>query len=120
MTSPLDRASPLLAFTLIVRFLLELAMLAGVAALAWRLADGWWRWPAAILAVVAVATLWGLLLSPKAKVNLPASAALALEAALFLGVGAGLIAMGIVVPAVTGVTVWILHRIVLALEAPPG
>lgn len=100
---------------LAIRFLLELALLAGVAALAWNLAPGSWRWPAAALAVTAVATLWGTLLSPKATVALPAVVALAIEAALFLGVGAGLFAIGLGAPAVVGVVAWAVDRLAIAL-----
>ena len=39
---PLDGASPALAFALTARFLLELALLAGVAVLAWNLVPAGW------------------------------------------------------------------------------
>lgn len=112
---PLDGASPARAAALTVRFLLELALLAGVAVLAWSLVPGWWHWPAAGLAVVVVAVLWGLLLSPKATVQLPVAAALVIEAALFLGIGAGLFLTGFAVPAVVGVGLWGVDRAALAL-----
>lgn len=108
-------ASPARAVALTVRFLLELALLTGVAVLAWQLSSGGWRWPAAALGVVLVAILWGLFLSPKATVRLPASVALGIEALLFLGVGAGLFAVGQGLPAAIGVGIWILDRIALAL-----
>ncbi len=109
------RTSPIRGAALAVRFLLELALLAGAAVLARQLIAGWWGWAAAIVAVVAVATLWGLFLSPKATVRLPKPAALALEAALFLGIGAGLFTVGLGVPAAVGVGLWMVDRIALAL-----
>lgn len=114
-TGSLHGASPARAVALTVRFLLELALLAGVAVLAWQFTTGGWRWPAATLGVVLVAVLWGLFLSPKATVRLPAAGALALEALLFFGVGAGLLLVGQGVPAAIGVGIWILDRIALAL-----
>ena len=83
----LDVRTVLRGVVLTVRFVLELAMLAGVAVVVTRLLPGPWGWVAAAVAVVAVATLWGLLLSPKAKVALPAGVRLAIEAALFVGTG---------------------------------
>jgi len=92
-TGPLDGASGLRSTALALRFALELALLAGAAALAWRLAPGWWGWPAAILAVALVATLWGL----------------------FLGTGLGLTLIGFGVAAIIGVALWALDRIALAI-----
>lgn len=116
---PLEGASPLLAVALTVRFLLELALLAAAAVLAWSFASGWWRWPASIVAVVGVAVVWGLFLSPKAAVPAPGAAKLAIEAILFLGIGAGLVVgFGYVTPAAIGVGVWIIDRIALALLQP--
>lgn len=114
-TGPLDGASAPLTIALTVRFLLELALLAGIAVLAWNLTGGWWRWPAAILAVATAAIVWGLFLSPKAAVPLPWPAALGIEAALFIGTGAGLFVIGLAIPAGIGVTLWIIDRFVLAL-----
>lgn len=112
---PLDGVSPALAVALTARFLLELALLAGAAVLAWQLVSGWWRWPAAFLAISAVATVWGLFCSPKAHIPLPPPTVLAIEAALFLGVGAGLLAIGMAAPAVLGVGAWAVDRLAIAL-----
>lgn len=114
-TGPLDGASSLLAAALTVRFLLELALLTGVAVLAWNLTAGWWRWLAAILAVAAVAVVWGLFLAPKAAVPLPWSATLGIEATLFVGTGAGLLIIGLGLPAAIGVGLWLIDRIAIAL-----
>ncbi len=110
-----DARTVLRGVVLTVRFVLELAMLAGVAVVVTRLIPGPWGWVAAAVAVVAVATLWGLLLSPKAKVALPAGAGLAIEAALFVGAGIGLGAVGMPVVGLTGAGLWVLHRVALAL-----
>ncbi|MFT4226721.1 DUF2568 domain-containing protein [Micropruina sp.] len=114
-TGPLEGASPTLTAALTLRFLLELALLAGVGLLAWSLARGWWSWPAAILAVVAVAVVWGLFLSPKATVPLAPAAVLAIEAVLFVGTGAGLVTVGWGIAAAIGVAIWAADRIALAL-----
>ncbi|WP_286302328.1 YrdB family protein [Microbacterium suwonense] len=114
-TGPLDGASAGRTIALTVRFLLELALLAGVAVLTWNLTVGWWRWPAAILGVAVVATVWGLFLSPKAAVPLRQPAPLGIEVALFVGTGAGLLAVGFGISAGIGVGLWIIDRIALAL-----
>lgn len=106
--------SPARVLALTVRFLLELALLAGVGVLAWHVTDSGWRWVAAIGAVAVVATAWGLLLSPKAPVRLRPWVALTIEAALFLGVAAGLAQIGYVWPAVIAI-VWAIDRTTLAL-----
>lgn len=113
-TDPLKGVSPALALALTLRFLLELALLVGVGVLAWSLAPGWSSWPAAILAIAVVATVWGLFLSPKARVPLPQPAAVAIEAVLFVGTGAGLIGLGFGVVAVVGIALWAIDRIALA------
>lgn len=113
--SGFDGDSPALALALTVRFALELALLAGIATVAWHLVPGWWQWPAMILIPIAVAVLWGLLLSPKAPVELPAPAKLVIEAALFIGTGVCLVAIGWWIAAVIGVLVWIIDRIALAV-----
>lgn len=116
--SSLEGASPARVVALSVRFLLELALLAGAAVLAWRLAPEGWQWPLAILAPIVVGVVWGLFLSPRARFRMPALATLALEALLFLGVGAGLLFVGLGVPAAIGVGIWVVDRIALALLTP--
>lgn len=114
-TDPLAGASPGLVVALAVRFLIEIALLAGTAALAAHVASGGWRWPAAIVAVGVVATVWGLFLSPRAAVALPAAARLTLESALFLGIGAGLVTAGSGPIAAVGVAIWLVDRIAIAV-----
>jgi hypothetical protein len=78
--------TPLLGLALTVRFVLELALLVGVGVLAWQIAVPW-RWVAVIAGPLAVAVVWGLFLSPKATITLPAGAQFAVEAVLFLVAG---------------------------------
>jgi hypothetical protein len=110
-----EAAPPALALALAARFVLEIALLVGVAVVALRLFPEWWGWAIAVGAVIVVATLWGLLLSPRAAVPLPAPVRLVVEAVLFLGVGACLVAVGLALPAVIGVVAWIADRVALAL-----
>ncbi|WP_394361082.1 YrdB family protein [Amycolatopsis sp. SB7-3] len=100
---------------LLVRFLLELALLTGAAVVAWRLGPDGWRWAAVVLAPLAVAVFWGLFLAEKARVVLAEPVRFVLETALFLGVGAGLIAVGLTWPAVVGAALWAADRIILAV-----
>lgn len=113
--SPFGGDSPGLAIALIVRFGLEIALLLGVAAVAWHTVPGWAQWPVTILAPIVVAILWALFLSPKAAVTLPEAGKLVLEAALFIGTGVCLFAIGYPIHAVAGVVVWILDRIAIAV-----
>lgn len=104
----------LLALALIVRFLLEIALLVGVGVLAWQNFTAW-RWVAVILCPLAVAVIWGLFLSPKAAIALPTVAQFAIEAALFLGTAMGLLLIGFPVVALIGAVVWLVDRIGLAI-----
>jgi hypothetical protein len=70
---------------LLLRFLLDLALVASAAYLGWALADGGWRLPVAVLAPAAVIALWGTLLSPKARVTVPGWTRVTLEVLLFCG-----------------------------------
>jgi hypothetical protein len=76
---------------LAIRFLLELAMLVGVGWAGWHL----WRYPGAILAVLAAGTLWGVFGTPgdgtrgAAVVDTPGPLRLLLELGLFATAGYG-------------------------------
>lgn len=115
---PFLDAPPAHASVLVIRFLLELALLSCVGVLAWQATSGGWRWLAATAAVVAVATVWWMLLSPKAPRPLPPAFAVLLEAVLFAGAGAGLATTGHQTAGVTLVVAWALHRVALALTKP--
>lgn len=103
---------------LTVRFVLELCLVASVGVIAWEMASSGWSWVLAALAIVAVSVVWGLFLSPKAAVKLPGWAALLLEAALFLGAGAGLWLLGFQGLAVLGVVVCAVDRAILSMTEP--
>jgi len=73
--------------TLTVRFLCELAMLAGLANWGTHVADGVAAWLLGIGAPVMAAVVWGAFVAPKAKWPAPVPFRLAIELALF-GTGA--------------------------------
>ena len=102
---------------LLVRFVLELALFGGAAYAAWTLSDGGWRFLLVILAPAAVIAIWATFLSPKARVTIPPSARVALEALLFGGIGYLLWRAGTPTIGTALAAVWVLHRVVLALTA---
>jgi hypothetical protein len=93
---------PLDHVNLVLRFLLELVMLAALAWSAATITDG--RWPsvlAAVLAPVVAIGLWGLLVAPGSRQRLPDPARLVVELALFSATGLALawahhVALGVV------------------------
>lgn len=111
---PFLEGGPALRVALGLRFLIELALLAGAATATVRLVPGWPGWVAAVVAVVVLAIVWGLLLSPKARFDIRTVGRLCLEALLFGGVGAALWASGLGVAGVALFAVWALDRIALA------
>ena len=68
---------------LLVRFLLELSALAATAYWGFATSSGLTQWLLGIAAPAAVATVWGLFVSPKAKIELPRPAQFAIELAVF-------------------------------------
>jgi hypothetical protein len=83
------------ASVLTLRFLLELALLAGAAVAGWRAGGG--GIPGALLAVlgaVVVAVIWGLAIAPRARRRWPDPRRLILELVLFAVVGGALVATG--------------------------
>ena len=77
-----------------LRFLLELGALAAVAYWGWQTGEGATRWLLAIGAPTAVAVVWWLFVSPKAKVNTPRPARLVVELVVWAAAGAALSAAG--------------------------
>lgn len=90
------RTSPALGLLLALRFLLELALLAAIGVGTARALDGWAGVLVGIVAAVAVAVLWGALLSPRRPVRLPLAVRIVVELALFVGAGALLASTGLV------------------------
>jgi hypothetical protein len=85
-----------------VRFAAELGMLAGLAYVGWRIAEGS-QAVALILAVVLVAvaaTVWGAWVAPRAAKRLEDPARLAVEVTLFAVTSVGLFAVGAGIPAI--------------------
>ncbi len=79
------------AVELAYRFALELALLAGLGYWGWHLGESApLRIILAVLLPAAAATLWGFVVSPRARVNVPGPLRLTVEVALF-----GLAAYGI-------------------------
>ena len=64
---------------LVVRFLLELSALAATAYWGFSIASGVTQWVLGLGAPALVAVVWGLFVSPKAKVELPHPARFAVE-----------------------------------------
>ncbi|MFK4788455.1 YrdB family protein [Microbacterium sp. ZW T5_56] len=103
---------------LIVRFVMELALLIGAFAAAWRLTTGGWQWASGIAAVVVVAVVWALFLSPKAEYPLPEAARLAIETALVSAVAILLSVGGLTAVAVIGFLIWLADRIAVSVLDP--
>jgi hypothetical protein len=103
----------MLSAALTVRFLLELALLAGSVAWAWLSFSGGLRWVVAIAAPVLIAVTWGMFLSPRAAVPLPEWARFTIEAVLFGGVFVGLVFVGLAVWGAIGLVVWLVDKVVL-------
>ena len=80
------------AWNLGLRFILELAALAGIGAGTWALTTGWFRWVSVVLAPLVAAAAWGAFRvagdtssSGKAPVEVPGPVRLVLEFVVFVG-----------------------------------
>lgn len=83
------------AANLVVRLLLELGALVGLAVAGWRLGAGSAaRLGLAVAAPAVFAAVWGALVAPKARRRLADPARLGLEVVLFALVGAALVVAG--------------------------
>ena len=90
LTTPSDAQPRLKSANLLLRFLLELTALAALAYWGYTTASGALRWLLAIGAPVTLAVVWGLCVSPKAKIVVPRIAQLAVE---FVLLGAAALAL---------------------------
>jgi hypothetical protein len=79
---------------LVLRFLLELSALAALAYWGYTTGSVALRWLLAIGAPVTLAVVWGLFVSPKAKIDMPRIAQLAIEFALLGAAALALAASG--------------------------
>jgi Protein of unknown function (DUF2568) len=77
---------------LVVRFLLELSALAATAYWGFATASGVTQWVLGLGAPALVAIVWGLFVSPKAKVELPHPAQFAIELLVFAAAALALVA----------------------------
>jgi hypothetical protein len=101
-----ERTTVWVWLVLALALLSELALLAGVGWLG-ALLGGGGRLSVllAVVGVVAVATLWGLLMAPRSSRRLRDPARLLVELVLFLGTGISLALLGHPVPGVIGTVV---------------
>jgi len=114
--------NPLVGVLLALRFLLELALLAAWAVVGWQLPDATWQQVVLAIALpTASATVWGLLLSPRAQFVMPLAVRLTLELLLFAGASASLWLLDFQVAALVllGGEVVVLGCLLLARQ-PPG
>jgi len=74
-----------------LRFLLELCALAAVAYWGWSEHGGVWRWVLVVAAPLAVATLWGKTIAPKARRRVRDPWRLVVELVVFGGAVAALL-----------------------------
>ena len=82
------------AANLVVRFLLELSALTATAYWGFATASGLTQWVLGLGAPALVAVIWGLFVSPKAKVELPRPAQFAIELLVFAAAALALVAAG--------------------------
>jgi Protein of unknown function (DUF2568) len=112
-----DRGTPVGGWTaalLAVRFLTELALVAGLAWLGAHLGGV----VLAIAVVVVIVAFWGLLMAPRAERRLADPGRLVVEIVLFGGTAAGLIAIHHPVPAVISGVIAIAAAIAARRFAP--
>jgi len=105
------------SIALVVRFMIELALVAGAAIASFMLLPAPFDWIVGVIAPIVVVTIWAMWMSPKAPLSLPPAGKLALETFLVLAVGAAVWLAGMQVVAIVGFGVWVLHRIALAVTA---
>jgi hypothetical protein len=105
-----------------LRFVLELALFATIGVLAARLSTvGWLSWALALGAVSVAVVVWGVLLSPRRRIDLSLPMRVGAELALFAMAALGLVWAG---HATWGLALVVSEVIVLvalwALGLPPG
>jgi O-antigen/teichoic acid export membrane protein len=112
----------MVAVLLALRFVLELCLVGAAAVIGAAASDQLLVQLLAVVALVgAVAILWGALLAPRRKVDLPLAARVIIELALFLAAGIGLAATGHRSAGLALVTTELLLLTTLvALGYPPG
>ncbi|PZR52503.1 hypothetical protein DNL40_11490 [Xylanimonas oleitrophica] len=105
---------------MVLRFLLEIAMLVAVGWCAWAtVVPHGWRWAAASLAPVVVAALWATYLSPRAPRRPSETVRVLVELVLFFGAGAWLWTLGQPVLGAALALAWLVDRAVIATSSRP-
>jgi hypothetical protein len=102
----------------VLRFVLELLALAAFAYGAAHLTDGPIRLAVGAIAVLAAATVWGVLVAPKSTRRLRDPARLVVEIAFFAAAGGALVAVGALVLGLTLVAAGVANAVLLRLHRP--
>lgn len=105
---------------LALRFLLELFGLAAVGYSGWQVAGGPFRWVAAILAPLALAAFWALVVAPNASNGVPLPTRELIGSALLVAVGGGLALAGQPWLGTAFAGLVIANTVVLTLLGHPG
>jgi Protein of unknown function (DUF2568) len=110
--------SGLRGIVLTIRFLCELAMLAGLASWGFRVGDGAGAWLLGIGAPVLAAAIWGAFVAPRARWPVPVPVRLVTELVLFGAAVAALAAAGQPVLAATLAVAALATSLVNARSSP--
>ena len=107
---------------LALRFVVELCLLAAFAVIGWgAVANHAIGIVVGLLLALVVALIWGMLLSPRRKVDLPVGVRVALELVLFGAAALGLVAAGHAPWGIALIVAEVLVLVALALRGlPPG
>ncbi len=105
-----------------LRFLLELALFATIGVLAARLSTvGWLSWALALGMVSVTVVIWGVLLSPRRRIDLSLPMRVGIELALFAAAAFGLAWTGHAIWAAALLVSEVIVLVALwALGSPPG
>ena len=79
-----DGTSPTRTSVLAIRFLCELGLLAGLAYAGAVLGEGAWAWVLGIGLPLVAAVMWGVFISPKARIRPPVAVRVMIETDLFV------------------------------------
>jgi Protein of unknown function (DUF2568) len=120
-TSQVRSPSGFVAANLVLRFVLEVGALAGLAYAGVRLADG--TVAAVVLGVglpLLAGVVWGLFVAPKATFDAPLLVRLLAEALVMVSAGVLLLVAGSIALGVVLLVLWLLNRIALAATGRTG
>ena len=106
---------------LVLRFVLEIAALAGLAYASVKLADG--TVAEVLLGVgtpLVAGVVWGLFVAPRSTFDAPLVGRLLAEAAVMVSAGVLLIVAGSIALGVVLLVLWLLNKVALAATGRPG